>query len=143
SLDNPAPGELAEMTYTGPGDLSVEPSYNVVGNTGRLDYQLSGHSSGGLPFFDRANGDTPHIAIDLSPDTPISNLRVESGAADAHIDLSGLKVNNLDMALGAAATDVRLPDSGITSAHVSGGASSIKIEVPPGVAARIHHKGGL
>jgi hypothetical protein len=136
-------GRLASMSYDGPGDLVSEPSYSVVGSTGRLEYQLSGRGTPGFLPFSSDNGATPHIAINLAPSVQISMLQVQSGAADTRIDLTGLHVNNVDMAVGAASTRLRLPDSGITAVHVTGGASTITLEVPAGVAARIHHRGGL
>jgi hypothetical protein len=142
-LSEAVSGQLATMTYDGPPDLLAEPSYTVVGSTGRLEYQLSGRGAPGfLPFTDE-HGGTPRIAVQLSPNVQISSLQVQSGAADTRIDLTGLRVNNVDMAVGAATTRLRLPDSGITSVHVSGGASRITLEVPAGVAARIRHRGGL
>lgn len=135
-------GQLAFMSFDGPSDLAVEPAYTVVGNTGRLEYQLSGKSAQGFLPNGQRNA-APRVAINLSPSVQISSFVVQTGATNTNIDLTGLKINNVDMAIGAAAAHVRLPDSGVTSVHVSGGASTITLEVPPGVAARIRHRGGL
>jgi hypothetical protein len=82
--------------------------------------------------------------LNLSPTVPIATLNVKTGATDAHLDLSNLKVSSLDISVGAAAAWIRLPlAAGSTSAHISGGAATITIEVPQGVAAQIRHHGGL
>jgi len=44
----------------------------------------------------------------LSPDAPLS-LRVESGASETRLDLSGLKVTDLRVETGASSTEVVLP----------------------------------
>jgi LiaI-LiaF-like transmembrane region len=136
-------GELANMTFTGPADLLPNPTYSVVGDTGRLEYQITGRT--GANFFAPVGGSAEglHMEIDLAREVPITTLNIQAGATDARVDLGSLRVNNLDMAVGAATTWVRMPESGVTSAHISGGASTITIEVPQGVAARIRHRGGL
>lgn len=136
-------GQLASMTYSGPGDLSVEPSYSVTGDTGRLEYALAGRGQTFPPIFENDSANAPHVDISLSPGVPISNLNIQSGASQVNIDLTSLKVNNLDMAVGASATRLRLPDSGTTTAHISGGAATINLEIPPGVAAQVRQRGGL
>jgi hypothetical protein len=84
------------------------------------------------------------MQVDLNPAVPITTLTVQSGAADAKLDLSTLRVSTLDINVGAAATTVQLPEAaGATSAHISGGAATITVNVPQGVAARIQHRGGL
>jgi hypothetical protein len=71
-------------------------------------------------------------------------LNVQTGATEAHLDLSNLKVNSMDFSVGAANAWIRLPQAaGPTTAHISSGAATITLEVPQGVAAQIHHSGGL
>jgi len=71
-------------------------------------------------------------------------LNVQTGATEAHLDLSNLKVNSMDFSVGAANAWIRLPQAaGPTIAHISSGAATITLEVPQGVAAQIHHSGGL
>jgi hypothetical protein len=142
-LTETQPGQLASMTYSGPGDLIVEPSYSVSSGTGRLEYSLSGRGQTFPPIFETDRPDAPHMDIGLSPGVPISTLNVQTGASTVTIDLSGLQVNNLDMAVGASTTRLRLPDSGATVAHISGGAATINLEIPPGVSAQIRQRGGL
>jgi hypothetical protein len=71
-------------------------------------------------------------------------LTVQTGATDAHVDLSSLRVSNIEFNVGAASTWIRLPEAaGATTAHIAGGASTINLEIPPGVGAQIRQRGGL
>jgi len=80
----------------------------------------------------------------LSPNVPIASLNVQTGATQAHLDLSSLRVSALDVSVGAATAWMRLPaNAGLTTAHISGGASTIALEIPQGVAAQIQLQGGL
>ena len=82
--------------------------------------------------------------LNLSPRVPITSLNVQTGATDAHLDLSSLLVSNLEINVGAASTWVRLPQAArLTNAHIAGGAATITLEIPPGVGAQIRHRGGL
>ena len=84
------------------------------------------------------------MELNLSPDVPITTLNAQTGGAEAHLDLSSLRVSSVEMSVGAATASVRLPENaGLTTMHVSGGASTITLEIPQGVAARIQHHGGL
>ena len=65
-------------------------------------------------------------------------LRVESGAADAQLDLSTLRLAELRLRTGASDTSVTLPAAaGLTRVDAEGGAASIRFRVPDGVAARV------
>jgi hypothetical protein len=65
-------------------------------------------------------------------------LRVESGAADAQLDLSTLRLAELRLRTGASDTSVTLPAAaGMTRVDAEGGAASIRFRVPDGVAARV------
>jgi hypothetical protein len=117
----------------------------VANGVGRLNYQLSGRTANGfLPFFGSRGGNpASRLDVNLRPDLPLS-LTVQTGATQARLDLSQLRVSSLDVSLGAADTWVRLPENaGATTAHFSGGATSLTLEVPNGVAAQIRTRGGL
>ena len=74
----------------------------------------------------------------------ITALNVQTGATDAHLDLTNLLVSNLEINVGAASTWVRLPATAkMTNAHIAGGAATITLEIPPAVGAQIRHRGGL
>jgi hypothetical protein len=72
------------------------------------------------------------------------NLDLDTGANDAHIDLSSLRVTDVFLKSGASSTRLTLPArAGYTRVRVEAGAASLRIRVPEGVAARIHTSSGL
>jgi hypothetical protein len=144
-LLNGGPDDLAAMSYDGPRDTAPQVQYAVANGTGRLEYELGGRTGAFMPFFNRAGGATgaAHMGISVSPNVPVT-LTVQTGATDARLDLSRLRVSSLDVSTGAASTWIRLPEAaGSTTVHVSGGAASLMLEVPQGVAAQIRQRGGL
>jgi Domain of unknown function (DUF5668) len=144
SLVQPAPAQLAVMTYTGPSELAPVPSYSAIGGAGRLEYETSSRSSPSLiPWFGGSGSDSMRMDVNLAPNVPIASLNVQTGATNAHMDLSNLQVSSLDMSVGAATAWTRLPEVGKTVVHISSGAATVTLEIPQGVAAQIHHKGGL
>jgi len=143
-LTAPQGDQLASMSYSGPPQLAPEPHYVVTSaGVGQLDYVSNGRPGPTFPFPD-ANGQPARMDLLLAPDVPINSLTVQTGATDARIDLSQLRVNAVSMSVGAATAWLRFPAAaGLTTAHISGGASTITVEIPPGVAAQIQHQGGL
>ncbi len=76
-------------------------------------------------------------------DTPIS-LNINSGASEADIDLSDLRVTDLRLSTGASSSRITMPASaGQTRAAVEAGAASVRVTIPSGVAARILNRSGL
>lgn len=144
-LAEPRPGQLASMSYTGPPELAPQANYTVLpGGLGRLDYQVSGRPGPGFIPFAGGRSGSARMELNLSPEVPITSLNLQTGATEAHLDLSSLRVSNIEMSVGAATTSIRVPEkAGLTTMHVSGGASTITLEIPQGVAARIQHHGGL
>jgi hypothetical protein len=145
-IEQPRPNELASMTYEGPSDLAPVPRYTPVGGgVGQLEYQSSGRGAPGfLPWMNGRNSGSPRMDLNLAPNVPITSFVVQTGATDARLDLSTLRVNAIDMSIGAATAWVRFPEAaGSTTVHISGGASTITLEIPQGVAAQIRHRGGL
>ncbi|HEY7700830.1 MAG TPA: hypothetical protein VIB02_00855 [Candidatus Limnocylindrales bacterium] len=87
----------------------------------------------GLPWLDRESRWT----VGLTAEVPL-DLKIETGASRARLDLVDLRVRNLELNAGAADTRVRLPRAaGATSVRAQSGAATMTLEVPPGVAARI------
>jgi hypothetical protein len=79
----------------------------------------------------------------LSEAVPLT-LRVESGASEAQLDLTSLRVSELRVGTGASATEIRLPSAaGTTKVRIDAGAASVKLWVPQGVGARIRAESGL
>jgi hypothetical protein len=145
-LDQAPADELADLTYQGPPELMPVPRYQVVnGGVGQLDYQVNGGPGpGSVPFINGRADSTARADLNFAPTVPITMLTVQTGATDAHLDLSRLHVNAIDLSVGAATAWIRLPESaGSTTAHISGGASTITLEIPEGVEAQIRLRGGL
>jgi cell wall-active antibiotic response 4TMS protein YvqF len=131
---------LATMTYHGPPELAPVPRYSASGGVGQLDYQTGAR---GGPFDNRSDGPTPNMELRIAPTIPITSLTVQTGAADAHLDLSRLRVSAVELSIGATQAWVRFPESGATTAHIRSGASTLTLEIPEGVAGQISYHGGL
>jgi hypothetical protein len=132
---------LGTMRYEGQGDFMPEARSRVDGTVARLEYTLSGRGSMFGPFGGRSGA--PRMDVELSPSVPLT-LTVQTGAADATLDLTRLQLSNLDLSTGAASSTIRLPQAaGTSTVHISGGAATITLEVPREVAASIRHRGGL
>jgi cell wall-active antibiotic response 4TMS protein YvqF len=145
-IEQPSQNALASMTYQGPPQLAPKPRYTLVsGGVGQLEYQSTAREGPPfVPFVNGQNADAARMQLNLAPTVPIASLNVQTGATDARLDLSSLRVATLDMSIGAATAWVRFPEAaGLTTGHISGGASTITLEVPQGVAAQIQHHGGL
>ena len=101
--------------------------------------ELSQDIDGGLPWFDHES----RWDVGLTADVPL-DLRLETGACQASIDLTELQVSRLELHTGASETRVRLPRAaGSTSVVAEAGAASLTLEVPTGVAARIQTRMAL
>jgi hypothetical protein len=88
----------------------------------------------GLPWLDRES----RWNVGLTGEVPL-DLKVETGASRARLDLLDVRLRNLDLSCGAADTRVRLPRAaGATAVKAQSGAASLVLEVPTGVAARIN-----
>ncbi len=145
SIEQPAsPTQLATLSYSGPSELASQSTYSTTGDVGHLAVSPGGdpHGLGLMPFVGGSSG-TPHLDLGLNPNVPITSLSVKSGASNAHLDLSGLKLSDFDASVGAAATWIRVPQTGASTLRISGGASDLAIEIPTGVAARLRFRGGL
>jgi len=82
-------------------------------------------------------------SIGVNAQVPIF-LELETGASEARIDLSELRVRELSLKTGASSTELTLPASpGDLQVKIYGGAASLRIDVPSGVSARIRFVGGL
>lgn len=81
--------------------------------------------------------------INLTNEIPLQ-LHIHSGACEARLDLTDLKVTELNIETGASSTDVTLPqNAGFTRVVVKSGAAEVKLHVPQGVAAFIRESSGL
>ena len=121
-----APGLLVDGTFA--GGVRVE----RPGGAGRARLALptppTGWSLNRVPYT---------WTMGVTGDVPL-RLRVETGAADAELDLTGLRLTELRLRTGASETRVILPAAaGATEVDAEGGATTIRFRVPDGVAARV------
>jgi hypothetical protein len=71
-------------------------------------------------------------------------LDIETGASDARLDLTSLRVSELRLQTGASSTHITMPaEAGHTHARIDAGAASVAVRIPTGVAARVRASGGL
>jgi hypothetical protein len=125
-----APGNLVDGEFVG-GVI-----HRLVG-PGRVE--LEQDTRYGLPWVERRSAWT----VGLSAEVPL-DLKVDTGAARAVLDLGDLRVRNLDLQTGASETRVLLPRAaGATMVRAQAGAASLTLEVPVGVAARIRTRMAL
>jgi hypothetical protein len=104
---------------------------------GRIE--LTQDTSFGLPWLDH----DASWSVGLTGEVPI-DLRVDTGAARAWLDLGDLRVRSVELHTGASETRVRLPrEAGVTTVRAEAGVASLTIEVPDGVAARVRSRMGL
>ena len=119
-----APGNLVDGEYAG-GVI-----HRLVG-PGRVE--LEQDTRYGLPWIERRSAWT----VGLSAEVPL-DLRIDTGASRAVLDLRDLRVRNLELQTGASETRVLLPRAaGATMVKAQAGAAALTLEVPAGVAARI------
>lgn len=133
------PGELMTGTFSGGLGRQVE----RVGDTLNVEVRVRV----GGPYFVFpwmwGPGRTLDWSFSLNGDIPLA-LDFETGASDARLDLTNLRVTELRLKTGASSTEIRMPaNAGYTKADISSGAASLRIRVPSGVAARVRVEGGL
>lgn len=132
-----APDALVEGTFGGGLD------YHVERKGDELDVEMS--PPGTLTVLAPWNWGRDGLGwlLRLNGDIPLS-LAFETGASDARLDLSELRVTNLELETGASSLRVTLPArGGHTEARIEAGAASVSVHVPPEVAARVRLKGAL
>lgn len=93
----------------------------------------------GLPWLDHGS----HWDVGLTAEVPL-DLRLDTGANRAMLDLRDLRLRTLELHTGASETRVLLPRAaGATTVRAESGAASLTMEVPAGVAARIRSRMAL
>ena len=130
-------GDLLEGDFVGGLDVSSRRSGDA------LDVTISPKSQQWAPPFFSGPGQSLDWTLSVARDLPLS-LEMETGANDAHVDLSDLLVTELRLSSGASSTNITMPaHAGVTRAKISTGAASVNVRIPEGVAAHIHATGGL
>lgn len=130
-------GNLLDGTFDGV-------RHEVRREAGRVDVTLASPSVTFGPWpWGPAPGQPRRWALNLSDAVPLT-LDLDTGASDAHLDLTDLRVTRLSLSTGASTTRIDLPrNAGATEVRGSSGASTLRIHVPEGVAARIRTSGAL
>jgi hypothetical protein len=145
-----APHAEVRMTF-GAGELSIgrsEPGTLISGRfEGGALYRSPGpglvevrpDTGGGWPM----SGQALRWNVGLTGEVPL-DLRLDTGASRATVDLADLLVRLLEVRSGASETRVRLPGhAGQTWVRTETGVASLSLEVPPGVAAHIRTRMAL
>ena len=139
--DDAGAGLLLAGHLAGDEGARVDVSYRVSDGTGQLTLAPTGRDGPNWLF---GSHDAGHdLTVRLSNAVPIRRLEVNTGAADATLELTNLQVQQLDLNTGASSAAVRLPARGQVAATISAGATGLAITIPPEVAARIRVDGGL
>lgn len=130
-------GELLSGSFVG----GVEHRLHRHGDLLRLKLKASSDFFFGLPPVSGFEGLAWKIG--LNPDIPVT-LDVKTGASEAELNLTDLKVSELRLSTGASATRITMPArAGFTRAQIESGAASVELRLPDGVAGRIRVKSGL
>ena len=114
------------MTYEGPADLAPAAAlHGLSGGVGQLEYQSSGAWRPSFVPFVGGRSDAAQMDLNLHPNVPITSLTMQTGATDAHLDLSSLQVSTSTCRSARPRPGCACPQAaGLTTAHISGGAST-------------------
>ena len=125
-----APGNLVDGSFEG-GVRHRSDGPNRI--------ELEQDTAYGLPWLDHGS----HWDVGLTAEVPL-DLRLDTGANRAVLDLRDLRLRSLELHTGASDTRVLLPRAaGATSVRAESGAASLTLEVPAGVAARVRTRMAL
>jgi hypothetical protein len=124
--------------------ISGQYDWDIKTKTRREDGILKVKLEGsGILFPWEWSGTPRQCSLNLNKSTPLS-LKLETGASEARIDLSELRVTDLHLETGMSRTEVILPaKAGYTNVRTEAGMAAVLLRVPEGVAARIRKEGGL
>jgi len=141
------PGLLATGDLYREGGGRLDAAYSVSNNVGSLRIAPSDGKSGnggrswggGKPWGGGTSGEHGPFGLlnlRLVRDLPL-DLRLSVGAADATLDLSGLRIASLRLETGASQVRLILPATGQPDIRIEGGAANVEVRVPDGMEARI------
>ena len=157
SIDLGAARKAALNIKHGAGQLTI-------GSGASSTQLLAGSFSGGVNQKKQLDGDCLNVKLQSQVDFPFSwkwgargmewdvrlngkvpmELKLDTGANQAKVDLQDTTVTYLDLNTGASSTDLTLPASaGYVRVDIELGAASLDVRVPNGVAARIKVDQGI
>ncbi len=140
-------GRLALDSHAGPGELLAG---SVVGGLrskidrrdGEVEVNLRPPDDA-FPFMNWGWSRGLDWSLGLTREIPLS-LEIGTGANEATLDLTDLRMTELHVHTGASSTKISLPaNAGFTRVTCEGGVAGLELKVPSGVAARIRYRGGL
>ena len=80
--------------------------------------------------------------LDLSP-RALYALKLDIGAGEATIDLTGLHIQDLNVTTGAGQSTIIFPEEGDFSAAITGGVGQLVVRIPEEMAARVQVNQGI
>jgi uncharacterized protein YqfA (UPF0365 family) len=139
-------GRLQVDASAGPGELVNGTFAGLVQHVRRegatLDVDMRMDFQWGWGWRWRPGG-TLDWTFGLNGAIPLA-LEFDTGASEAHLDLTDLRVTDLVLRAGASSTEVTLPaHAGHTRANIRAGAAYMRVRVPSGVAARLRVKSAV
>jgi hypothetical protein len=133
-----AAGSLGGDLVTGDFSGGVEVERQLKGDL--LDVKLRVPSQD-FPFFFEPHGLEWNLTVNR--EVPLT-MKINTGASEASLDLSELRVSDVVLKTGASSITMTLPaNAGFTRLAVESGAASLNLRIPAGVAARIRTRTGL
>jgi hypothetical protein len=117
-------------------DAIVKHSENLDGSTASIKFEMKDEKVINLGRLEKFRSDY-HLSKDI-----IWNLKLNTGAIDGNLDLSGLKVENLNIKTGVSSLDLDM-GSYNTVMKIESGASKIDITLPEDTGMKIKLDGGL
>jgi len=128
-------GDLYRATIESPS--AEKPQVSVDATTGTLNVNLPGRSG-----FQWRGNEQRSVDLTLNDQLPWV-IGLNSGASQASLDLSGLKVASVSIESGASSVSLTLPQpAGTVPVNVSGGAMLLVIPRPAGTPLRVSSSGG-
>jgi hypothetical protein len=127
--------------YTTNTNLGVTVEYRTAGNTGYLIIRQGGENQDNSAVL-FGQEIAAQMNLGLPSGIPI-DLKVEMGAGEVTLDLSGLDIHSVSLAGGAGSLNVTLPAQGRFPVEVSTGVGEIIIRVPRSMEARLSSQGVL
>ncbi|MEW6033702.1 MAG: DUF5668 domain-containing protein [Chloroflexota bacterium] len=122
----------------GTGAPGVDQDFRLRNGTAELELRVPAHA----PFWYTGDKGVRLEAM-LSPKVPLE-LTVKTGASNAQLNLTALRLTRLKVDTGASRLRVQLPAAaGTTEAEIRAGAAHVTVTIPPGVAARVTPTTGL